>query len=107
MIALQFDTAADTVGLSAAGFDNNTSILGPASGLFSGQSIGFDAEDLATLEWSAVGLVGFKNYFDDFSFSISPTPVPEPGAALMVLLAGLVRFGRAASRRRMTRSLRG
>jgi hypothetical protein len=107
MISLQVDTAADTVGLSAAGFDNNTSILGPASGLFSGQSIGFDAQDLATLEWSAVGLVGFKNYFDDFSFSISPTPVPEPGAALMVLLAGLVRFGRAASRRRMARPLRG
>ncbi|MBV6499322.1 MAG: hypothetical protein CJBNEKGG_01776 [Prosthecobacter sp.] len=105
MISLQIDTAADTVGLSAAGFDNNTSLLGPTTGLFSGQSIGFAAADLATLEWSVAGMVGFKNYFDDFSFSISPTPVPEPGTALMVLLAGLVRFGRAASRRRMESSL--
>lgn len=107
MIALQIDTASSTVGLSAAGFDNNTSILGSTTGLFSGQSIGFAAEDLATLEWSAAGMVGFKNYFDDFSISISPTPVPEPGVALMVLLAGLGRFGRTASRRRMARPLRG
>lgn len=105
MISLQIDTAVDAVGLSAAGFDNNTSLLGPTTGLFSGQSIGLAAADLATLEWSAVGTVGFKNYFDDFAFSVSPTPVPEPGAALMVLLAGLGWFGRSASRRRMARVL--
>ena len=60
-------------------------------GLFTtDELIGLDALNVTDIQWDAVGTVGFKNFFDDFNFSVTPvTPVPEPGGAVLVVLAGL------------------
>lgn len=87
MINLQLDTFSNTVSLSTAGFSDQSSILEPTVSLLSGESLGLSASDLTSLDWTAVGMVGFKNFFDDFSFSVAP--VPEPGSCLMILLSGL------------------
>jgi len=53
-----------------------------------------DALALTDLTWDLRGgsldngAVGFKHYFDDFSFAL--TPVPEPTGALLLMLTGLV-----------------
>ncbi len=87
MIALQLDTFNNTVSLTAAGFSDSSSILQPNQSLLSSTSLGLDASALTSLDWRAVGMVGFKNFFDDFAFSVSP--VPEPSGAVLVLLTAL------------------
>jgi hypothetical protein len=87
MISLQLDLFSNTVSFSAAGFNDASSSLMPTVSLLNNTSLNLAAADLTSLDWTAVGMVGFKNFFDDFSFSI--TPVPEPGSALLVLLAAM------------------
>jgi hypothetical protein len=51
------------------------------------RALGLDAGALTGLQWDLRGgplnngAASFKNYFDDFSFTLSPVLVPEPGIA--------------------------
>jgi hypothetical protein len=60
--------------------------------VLSNQSLGLDAGALTELQWDLRGgplnngAASFKNFFDDFSFTLSPVLVPEPGS---LMLAGV------------------
>lgn len=98
-ISLSFNTASNQVSLSAAGFNDVNSILEPMAAVITNELIGLDALNVTDIQWDAVGTVGFKNFFDDFNFSVTPvTPVPEPGGAVLVVLAGLWGMKRRRSR---------
>ncbi len=91
-IALTINTYTNSISLAAAAFNDLNSTLEPMTSVTTDEAIGFDTASLTDIQWDAVGTVGFKNFFDDFNFTV--TPVPEPGSALMVVLAGLVAMRR-------------
>jgi hypothetical protein len=103
-ISLTLNAAADTISLSARGFDDGTSTLGAVDSILSSAALGLDAAALTELRWDVQGgalnngALSFKNFFDDFNFSVAP--VPEPGSALCVLCGLLFLFRR--SRRGLT-----
>lgn len=88
-----FDAVNNTAGLVTSAFNDTTSTLGPQSYVLSNQTLGLDAQALTGLQWDLRGgplnngAVSFKNYFDDFNFTLSPVLVPEPSSLLMVGLA--------------------
>lgn len=88
-----FDAANNTAGLVTSAFDDTTSSLGPQSFVLSNQALGLDAEALTGLQWDLRGgslnngAASFKNYFDDFNFTLSPVLVPEPGSLVLAALA--------------------
>ena len=100
-VSVAVDTASDWVSLGVSAFDDNTFTLGVQTSIFDTAPIGLDAGALAGLDWDLEGgslpppSVSFKNYFDDFSFTV--TPVPEPAGAMLAVF-GLVWLG--ARRRR-------
>jgi len=103
-ISLTLNAAADTISLSARGFDDGTSTLGGVDSILSSAALCLDAAALTELRWDVQGgalnngALSFKNFFDDFNFSVAP--VPEPGSALCVLCGLLFLFRR--SRRGLT-----
>jgi len=86
------DTLNNTAGIAVSAYDDTTSSLGAQTYVLSNQSLGLDAGALTSLQWDLRGgplnngAASFKNYFDDFSFTVSPVLVPEPSS---VVLAGI------------------
>ncbi len=87
------DTVNNTAGLAVRAYDDNTSSLGSQAYVLANQNLGLDADALTGLQWDLRGgtlnngAASFKNYFDDFNFTLSPLLVPEPGSLLLVGLA--------------------
>jgi hypothetical protein len=86
-ITLSLNTYANSVSLSARGFDDTNLILNSSTTVLTDEQLGFDVANVTEIQWSATDVDGFKNFFDDFDFNL--TAVPEPGSAVLVLLAGL------------------
>jgi hypothetical protein len=86
------DTVNNTAGIAVSAYDDNTSTLDSQTYVLSNQSLGLDADALTGLQWDlrggslSNGAASFKNYFDDFNFTVSPVLVPESSG---MLLAGL------------------
>jgi len=93
-VAVTLDTHGNTAGLTVTGYDDSNSMLSAPVTLLTESALGLDALALTDLTWDLRGgsldngAVGFKHYFDDFSFAL--TPVPEPTGALLLMLTGLV-----------------
>lgn len=87
------DTVNNTAGIAVRAYDDNTLTLDDQAYALANQSLGLDVGSLSGLQWDLRGgplnngAASFKNYFDDFSFSLSPVLVPEPGTLLLTLLA--------------------
>jgi hypothetical protein len=81
-------------------YDDNTLTLDDQAYALANQSLGLDAGSLSGLQWDLRGgplnngAASFKNYFDDFSFALSPVLVPEPGTLLLTLLAAAMAIKR-------------
>lgn len=94
------DPVNDTVGLLTRAYDDNTLTLGTQTIVLSNQSLGLDAGSLTGLQWDLRGgpldngAASFKNYFDDFTFTLSPVLVPEPGSLLLLSLSLLLAMQR-------------
>jgi len=86
------DPVNNTAGIVVSAFDDMSMTLGAPTIVLSNQSLGLDAGALTELQWDLRGgplnngAASYKNYFDDFSFTLSPVLVPEPGS---LLLAGV------------------
>lgn len=93
-MTVELNTASDTVNLSVRAYDDLTTTLGSTVSILTGQSLGLDANAFTDLRWDLRGgtldngAVSYKNYFEDFSFTVMP--VPEPGSALSVVLGALL-----------------
>lgn len=93
------DTVNNTAGIAARGFDDTNATLGDQSYVLSNQALGLDVQSLASLKWDLRGGVlnngaaSFKNYFDDFNFTLTPVLVPEPAGWILTMLALTVLFG--------------
>jgi hypothetical protein len=84
-VKLTIDTYSNSISLGARRFDDLNGMLIPfTTTLLTNQSLGFDTANVTEIEWTATDVDGFKNFFDDFAFNL--TPVPEPSGALLVLL---------------------
>ncbi|MBL9129805.1 MAG: PEP-CTERM sorting domain-containing protein [Verrucomicrobiaceae bacterium] len=89
------NTATDVVSLSVRAYDDINAVLGTTTTLLANQVLGLDAGALTDLRWDLRGgplnngAVSYKNYFEDFSFAVTPVPVPEPGSALCAALGWL------------------
>lgn len=87
------DTVNNTAGIAVRAFDDNTLTLGDQAYVLSNQPLGLTVDALTELQWDLRGgslnngAASFKNYFDDFSFNLSPVVVPEPGSALLACMA--------------------
>lgn len=98
------DTVNNTAGIAVRAYDDNTLTLGDQAYVLSNQPLGLTVDALTGLQWDLRGgtlnngAASFKNYFDDFSFSLSPVVVPEPGSALLTCIAA----GMLLQRRRNT-----
>jgi hypothetical protein len=92
---MSLNTYANSISLSARGYDDNNSILNTSTTVLTDELFGFDTANVTEIQWSATDVDGFKNFFDDFNFNL--TAVPEPGSAVLVLLAGLVGMRRRRS----------
>jgi hypothetical protein len=86
-LQMSIDTNGNTVSLSASAYNDASGILGSTVAITLGESIGFNTDNVTEIEWTATDVDGFKNFFDDFDFALAP--VPEPGSAVMLMLAGL------------------
>ncbi len=102
-LSVVVDAASDAVSLAARAWSDAGGSLGAQTSVVSGQNLGIDADSLTTLQWDVQGgvlnngAVAYKNYFDDFDFTV--TPVPEPSGAFLVLVSGLVAMRRRRPRR--------
>lgn len=91
-LGVEIDTSADTVALTARAWSDAGGTLGAETSVIGTQALGIDAGALTELQWDVEGGVlnnggiAYKNYFDDFNFTV--TPVPEPSGALLVMVAG-------------------
>lgn len=101
-LSISLDTSANSVSLAARAWSDAGGSLGSLTSLVSGQNLVVDADSLTTLQWDLRGgfldngAVAYKNYFDDFNFTV--TPVPEPSGALLILSAALTQFVRRRRR---------
>jgi hypothetical protein len=90
------DTLNNTAGIAVSAYDDTTSSLGAQTYVLSNQSLGLDAGALTSLQWDLRGgplnngAASFKNYFDDFSFTVSPVLVPEPSSVVQAGIAFLM-----------------
>ncbi|MDB6004264.1 MAG: hypothetical protein JWR15_1251 [Prosthecobacter sp.] len=103
-LTVMLNTAADTASLAVRAYNDTLHSLGISEVILDCQSLGPDAGALTDLQFDLRGgsldngAVSFIHYFDDFSFSAaSATPVPEPGGAMLVMVAA---FGTLGRRRR-------
>ena len=89
-IVVILDTVNNTAGVAISAFDDTTSTLGTQTYVLANQALGLDAGALTGLQWDLRGgtlnngAASFKNYFDDFTFTLSPVVVPEPGSLVLV-----------------------
>jgi hypothetical protein len=98
-ITVSIDTAANDISLAARAFSDVNTTLQTSVNVITDEDLGFNADSLTDIEFSAADADGYKNFYDDFDFNLSLSPVPEPGSAGMLLLAGacLLRRRRGAS----------
>ncbi len=87
-VSLSINTGANDISLAARAFSDTTAMLQSSVNVVTNQSLGFDTANVTDIEFSATDVDGFKNFFDDFDFNLSLAPVPEPGSAAMLLIAG-------------------
>jgi len=87
-ISVVINTGANDISLAARAFSDINTTLDPSVNVVTNQSLGFDTDNVTDIEFSAADVDGFKNFFDDFDFNTSLAPVPEPGSAVMLLIAG-------------------
>ncbi|MBK8090781.1 MAG: hypothetical protein IPK32_01955 [Verrucomicrobiaceae bacterium] len=96
-IALVLNTAANTISLSARGYDDLNAVLGGMDTILSDQALGLDADALTELRWDLQGGalnndgLSYKNYFDDFSITAAPVPEPSPALATVLGMALMLR----------------
>lgn len=89
-VVVILDTANNTAGIVVSAYDDTSSTLGAQTYVLANQALGLDAGALTGLQWDLRGgtlnngAASFKNYFDDFNFTLNPVLVPEPGGALLV-----------------------
>ena len=86
-IQITVDTHANSLSLAARAYSDLNTALEPTVTVLTDEAIGFNTDNLTEIQWTATDVDGFKNFFDDFNFTL--TAVPEPGSAVLVLLAGL------------------
>lgn len=92
-LSLLINTDADTFSLSGQGFDDAQGTLQADRTLIADAALGLHPGQLSSLNWNLEG--GYLNagstdsahYFDDLN--LMAVSVPEPGSALLLLLAGL------------------
>ena len=100
-VSVVLKTQSVTVNVGVCAYDDLTATLGSSVFILTGQRLGVNADALTDLRWDLRGgtldngAVSYKNYFDDFSFSVAP--VPEPGSALGVVLGSLMLIRRRRS----------
>lgn len=85
-IQISIDTHGNSISLTSRAFSDLNSTLAPETVITTNETIGFDTGNVTEIEWTATDVDGFKNFFDDFDFNLAV--VPEPGSALMLMLAG-------------------
>ncbi|MES2598107.1 MAG: PEP-CTERM sorting domain-containing protein [Verrucomicrobiota bacterium] len=88
-ISLVLDTHSNSVSLAARAYSDLTGTLGADTTVLTNELLGFNTDNVTEIQWTATDVDGFKNFFDDFDFTLMSV-VPEPGSLLLVLLAGLV-----------------
>jgi hypothetical protein len=86
-ILVTLDTHANSISLAARAFSDINTALEPTTTVLIDESLSFNTDNVTEIEWFAADVDGFKNFFDDFNFNL--TAVPEPGSAVLLLLAGL------------------
>lgn len=94
-ITVGVDNAGNTASLSVRAYsDTLAALASTTSTVLNDAAMGLDAAALQTLKWDVRGgaldngAVSYVHFFDDFAFAVSPgSPVPEPGAAVLVGLA--------------------
>lgn len=87
-INLALNTHTNSISLAARAYSDLNTSLGANTTVITDESLGFNTENVTDIEWTATDVDGFKNFFDDFDFTL--TAVPEPGSLLLVLLAAIV-----------------
>ncbi|GEP44889.1 hypothetical protein [Brevifollis gellanilyticus] len=87
-INLVLDTQANSVSLAARAYSDITGTLGTDTTVFTDQLLGFNTDNVTQIEWTATDVDGFKNFFDDFDFTLMSV-VPEPGSLTFLVLAWL------------------
>lgn len=89
------DTANNTAGMVVMAYDDSTTTLGPETYVLANQALGLDSDALTGLQWDLRGgtlnngAASFKNYFDDFSFTVTPVLVPEPRSLPLIILGAV------------------
>jgi len=86
-ITLTLNTYSNSLNLAARAYSDLNTTLDPTTIVLTDELFGFDTANVTEIQWSATDVDGFKNFFDDFNFTL--TAVPEPGSAVLLLLAGL------------------
>ncbi|WP_395744869.1 hypothetical protein [Prosthecobacter sp.] len=93
-ISVTLDTLANTASLNINAYNDNSSLLGGDTSVLSHQALGVVSGALTGLQWDLRGgsldngAVSYIHSFDDFSFNVSNlTPVPEPGSAVLLVMA--------------------
>lgn len=84
--SMQFNTGTDTVSMTITPWDDLSSSLGSAVQILSNQAMTADMGAFQNMNWRLNAGMD-KNFFDNFS--MTATPVPEPGGALLAAMAGL------------------
>lgn len=96
--SLNLDSQQNTVSLGVTAYDDAQFILGNETSLLNAMPLGFDALNLTDITWDLRGgaldndAFSFKHYFDDFDFAL--TAVPEPSAALLLMVSALLGWKR-------------
>lgn len=85
-IQISIDTHSNSISLISRAYSDLDTTLGAQTVVMEDETIGFDTSNVTEIEWTATDVDGFKNFFDDFDFNLAV--VPEPGSALMLMLAG-------------------
>ncbi|OYW74356.1 MAG: hypothetical protein B7Z37_18095 [Verrucomicrobia bacterium 12-59-8] len=93
-IALVLNTLDNTASLGISAYNDGSSMLGGSSSVLNHQSLGLVSAALTGLQWDLRGgsldngAVSYIQSFDDFNFVVTAvTPVPEPGCAVLLILA--------------------
>lgn len=86
-INLTLNTYTNSISLAARAYSDLNTSLGANTTVITDESLGFNTENVTGIEWTATDVDGFKNFFDDFNFTL--TAVPEPGSLVLLGLAGL------------------